>query len=670
MRGRIQGRVRALAMAVSVALATVALPLTIAVATAQPAHAAGPAALINTDTVSGAPSVEENLAVSAGFTATRANGAQWGALSAADFAKYQVLIIGDPTCGRLAASVTANAAVWAPVVMGTSVNTKPGNRVLIGTDPVYHRGGHPGANTLIKDGIAFAGKLLGRTGVYLDVTCSDGPDSAAVLSLLDRLSVGGGTWTENGTPPCGGSVSLIAANPDFAGLTSADLQGWSCSDHETFPKFRDDWIPLAVATDTPSRPTCGTEPSTGAAVCGEAYVLIAGTGVVVTAPDISLTPTEATNPAGTSHTVTATVTRAGSPVSGQTVSFTITGQNAGVAGVCAPPACTTDASGKVSFTYTDVNGAGDDTIIASFTDPDTGTKEQASAIKHWIGKASPAIATTPSGSVPAGGNVSDSATLSGGSSPTGTITFSLFGPGDTTCKTVIATRSAAVAGNGTYGSGNVPVAAAGTYNWVAAYGGDANNNPAASGCGDEKVVVTPQILTGRAFGVSAKTALLSVSPTPDTGSISTTAAGTTSTPCVATLSGTLVNARSLCVGVTTSQAPGTSTASATVAGADVAVPPLPAISTTDITATSKTTCAGSAGQSMIAFLKVGSTVVIPTSTTPAPNTTLNVAGVKLILNEQVPVPGGLTVNAVHVVAPLGAADLIIASATSDIHNCP
>lgn len=284
------------------------------------------------------------------------------------------------------------------------------------------------------------------------------------------------------------------------------------------------------------------------------------------------------------------------------------------------------------------------------------------------GKASPTIATTPSGSVPAGGKISDSATLTGGSSPTGIITFNLFGPGDTTCTAVLATRTATVAGNGTYGSGDVVAATAGTYNWTAAYGGDANNNAALSGCGAEKVVVTPQTLTGRAFGLSAKTSVLTLAPTPDTGSISTTSAGSTSTPCVATISGA-VSARTLCVNVTTAQNPGSSTAKATVANATVGLPLLPVIQTTDVQATSTTTCAGSAGASTIAYLKVGSTVVVPTSTTPAPNTTVNVGLVKLILNEQVPVPGGLTVNAVRIIVP-GIADVIIASATSDIHNCP
>jgi hypothetical protein len=62
-----------------------------------------------------------------------------------------------------------------------------------------------------------------------------------------------------------------------------------------------------------------------------------------------------------------------------------------------------------------------------------------------------------------------------------------------------------------------------------------------------------------------------------------------------------------------------------------------------------------------------------------PNTTINlILGAKVILNEQTATtgPGGdrvLTVNAVHVLLPplLGlGADVVVASASSDIHNCP
>lgn len=293
----------------------------------------------------------------------------------------------------------------------------------------------------------------------------------------------------------------------------------------------------------------------------------------------------------------------------------------------------------------------------------------------------PTISTTPSGSVPAGGQISDSATVSGGSSPSGIVTFKLFGPGNPTCTgTPIATRTGTLNGSGMASSGNVTTGAPGTYNWVAVYSGDANNVSVTSPCGSEQVVVTSQRLTGRAFGLTATATLLgiplvNVVPIPDTGDISTTSSSSTSTPCVATLSG-LVSAHVLCANVTTVAYPGKSTASASVADAGVAIGAIPTITLRVIKSTSTTTCAGSSGTTMIDFLKVGNTVVIAVPTNVAPNTAINVGVVSLVLNEQIPFStpdDGLTVNAVHVrVNTLGLAttNVIIASSESDIGNCP
>jgi Bacterial Ig-like domain (group 1) len=61
---------------------------------------------------------------------------------------------------------------------------------------------------------------------------------------------------------------------------------------------------------------------------------------------VSLSPAEATNPVGTSHTITATVVDAnGNPVPKQNVDFTVTGADS-VSG-----SCITDPSGRCSFTY-------------------------------------------------------------------------------------------------------------------------------------------------------------------------------------------------------------------------------------------------------------------------------------------------------------------------------
>src|SRR5207302_2350617 len=57
-----------------------------------------------------------------------------------------------------------------------------------------------------------------------------------------------------------------------------------------------------------------------------------------------------------------------------------------------------------------------------------------------------ALSTTPSASsaVATPAQVSDTATLAGGNAPTGTVTFELYGPGDTSCATNL------VAGNSAF----------------------------------------------------------------------------------------------------------------------------------------------------------------------------------------------------------------------------
>src|SRR5262249_30947619 len=100
-----------------------------------------------------------------------------------------------------------------------------------------------------------------------------------------------------------------------------------------------------------------------------------------------------------------------------------------------------------------------------------------------VSPASPALVTTPSptsvtlspASVTSPPVLTDSATLSGGFNPTGTITFLLFRG-----RTLVHTETDTVNGNGTYTTTTgftLPTsgAVAGTYQWVAVYSGDANN---------------------------------------------------------------------------------------------------------------------------------------------------------------------------------------------------
>ncbi len=346
-------------------------------------------ALINDSTVSGgASSLEALAAVAAGFTVNVVSDATWAGMTQAQFGTYDLLIVGDPTCGVLPPGLVASAPVWGPVVLGTAGGrTQAGNRIIIGTDPVFHQS--QGGSTLVSEGIAFAGVQPGRTNMYLDVTCAANYSGQSVetLALVNAISspLAAGIWTIDATPPCGGSVSLIASVAgSFPTLTTATLQGWGCSVHESFPTFKTDFSAFAIATDTSTHPTCGVDPHTGLSACGEAYILISGSGIVVVSGSISVTPLTATNPVGTDHTVTAHVSDINGPLVGQVVTFTVTGVNAGAIGTCVPAGCVTDGSGDVSFTYHDTNGAGSDTIKASFIDA-AGSLQSATASKDWTG---------------------------------------------------------------------------------------------------------------------------------------------------------------------------------------------------------------------------------------------------------------------------------------------
>jgi hypothetical protein len=110
--------------------------------------------------------------------------------------------------------------------------------------------------------------------------------------------------------------------------------------------------------------------------------------------------------------------------------------------------------------------------------------------------AHPTLSTTASPGVALGEAIHDTATLSGGSSPTGTITFALYAASDTTCSTVLATGTVAVSGAGNYDSPEVTPGDAGSYQWVASYSGDAGNTSAATTCNDpaEQATVATQLV--------------------------------------------------------------------------------------------------------------------------------------------------------------------------------
>lgn len=136
-----------------------------------------------------------------------------------------------------------------------------------------------------------------------------------------------------------------------------------------------------------------------------------------------------------------------------------------------------------------------------------------------VTKATPSISTQASGTTVVGGTISDTATLSNAVNPSGAITFTVYGPDDTTCGGTAVFTSAAVPvnGNGDYNSGNFSPTTPGTYRWIASYGGDGNNNAVSGTCNDanESVLVVNKFNPGISTQASA--------PVTIGGSISDTA---------------------------------------------------------------------------------------------------------------------------------------------------
>ena len=115
-----------------------------------------------------------------------------------------------------------------------------------------------------------------------------------------------------------------------------------------------------------------------------------------------------------------------------------------------------------------------ETLVVSPATPSVGT--QVSAATIILGSSPPY-------------NVTDTATLSGGFQPTGTMTFTVFNTIGCSGSPVF-TNTKTVSGNKAYPSDPFTIPGVGTYNWIAKYSGDGNNPAVTTRCGDPNEVVT------------------------------------------------------------------------------------------------------------------------------------------------------------------------------------
>jgi len=467
-------------------------------------------------------SIEQYEAQKDGFTVTSVTGAQWDAMTAAQFARYRVLIIGDPTCGDASAfgPAVTNEATWEPVVMKHG-----GNKVLIGTDPTYHytNGSAPQGAKLEANGIAYAGKTAGATGAYVDLSCAYASSAANTpVPLLDGLSTHGkGQFAVIGVMPlsaCATGVNIVAQTGPTTGLTDADLSNWNCSVHEAFQKFPSDYTPLALAPTSSGFPGsyCADDVSTGKLACGSPYIMLSGSGVVVKS-QITLTPATQTHGTGGAAKLVAHVAKSSGPVSGGSVTFNVNG------GPDTGKTFTgkTNAAGNLTFSYLNTGGLGTDSVSATYTAGSVSQKANATVTWTAVGAAPTKLTTSLSGggktgktiTVPVNTAVTDSAALSGArvATATGKVSYAVYS--NAACTKLVAT-----AGAKTVTGGKVPHSAAltlpaGTYYWTAAYSGNATNKASAGACGTEVLTVSPIALDTKTTAIDEGKVTVKVSTT-------------------------------------------------------------------------------------------------------------------------------------------------------------
>jgi Tol biopolymer transport system component len=277
-------------------------------------------------------------------------------------------------------------------------------------------GGTSGAPSLSGDGgfVAFfsaASNLVPADTAFDDVFVRDN-----TTGVVERVSVsaGGGQANANSGPSLTNGLSVDGRFAVFQSVASNLVAGDTNGRTDVFVRDR-----LTGATTRVNVPGSGVEAdadSFNTAISGDGGVVAFaseasnlvpgdtnGTTDVFTSvcrpssTAIALDPVAATNEVGTNHTVTATVTDLGQPLTGVAVQFGVSGS------VTAAGSCTTDALGQCSFTYTGPAVPGAD-LITAYADDDgdaaqDSTEPAAAATKAWTS------AAVTSGRITGGGHV-------------------------------------------------------------------------------------------------------------------------------------------------------------------------------------------------------------------------------------------------------------------------
>ena len=218
---------------------------------------------------------------------------------------------------------------------------------------------------------------------------------------------------------------------------------------------------------------------TGAAIATALSLLLA-----VTAPAAPPTLTVVATEATIGDAVDATAELSEGPTASGEITFEVFGPNDPT---CAGPALETShapVSGEGQYASADFTPAttGLYRWSARYSgDAENSAAEAICAATSTVAKASPGLTGSASSGV-VGTAIHDEATVTGGFSPSGEVTFSVFAPADTGCSTPLATNSSTLDSAAATSADFLPQQA-GEFRWTATYSGDANNEAATLGCG-------------------------------------------------------------------------------------------------------------------------------------------------------------------------------------------
>jgi hypothetical protein len=356
---------------------------------------------------------------------------------------------------------SATSASFAPGATGTDywVATYNGdsnyNAVTSGTsdEPVVINQAVPSINTTQLPASAPVGTPIADQAT---VSGGDNPTGTVTFSLYNNPSGTGPALFTDTEPLSGGTATSV-----FYTATATGTDYWVAT-------YNGDSNNSSVAsgtadepvTVTPVTPSINTSQQPASATVG------------------SLIADQATVSGGFNPTGTVTFSLYDNPNGTGTPLFTDTETLSG--GTATTGSYTTTATGTDYWVAT-YNGDSNNNSVTSGVADEPVT----------VNQATPSIATSQQpGSVTVGGSIADKATVSGGDSPTGTVTFSLYDNPNGTGPALFTDTEPLSGGSAT--SAGYTTAATGTDYWVATYNGDSNNNSVSSGVADEPVTINPK----------------------------------------------------------------------------------------------------------------------------------------------------------------------------------